>query len=410
MRGAHQTLVEHLEILLKKEFDCFVVAQPGEGPFVPALNAIGIRTFVCDQPWWVTEGGLDHWLYCMRRIPKAVDSIRHIIRKEQIDVVYSNAGVSPVGAFAAAEEHKPHIWHVRECFTNPATHLWSPAGQKTLATAIGDFASLLIVTSNHVAHEYLPYVPREKLRVIYDGVNCNRYQNDRSTFMDHQILSLGTTSSAKGLNDLIEAAILLSKSGVKFHVDVLGSFDSYKYRNEVVQRLRRVGVSNEVVLHGWKEDIEKWLSKTNILCCPSHAESFGRSVVEGMAAGCAVVATRCGGPEETVVDGETGYLVGKEDPEALAAALADLLTNLWKTKLMGKKGQERAAEIFDAQKTAAQCAEVIFESLSLGHRGFPPTGIAEMMLAILEHGGPRILLGKKWRFISRFFQVLGKPI
>jgi glycosyltransferase involved in cell wall biosynthesis len=66
------------------------------------------------------------------------------------------------------------------------------------------------------------------------------------------------------------------------------------------------------------------MRRSALLVLPSRSESFGSVLVEALACGTPVVATRCGGPEDIVAD-EVGVLVSKEDPEALAAALEHVL-------------------------------------------------------------------------------------
>ena len=75
------------------------------------------------------------------------------------------------------------------------------------------------------------------------------------------------------------------------------------------------------------EEVAALMQKSAVLVLPSRAESFGAVLVEALASGTPVIATRCGGPEDIVTD-KVGRLVASEDPEALANAIADVLSNL----------------------------------------------------------------------------------
>jgi glycosyltransferase involved in cell wall biosynthesis len=82
-----------------------------------------------------------------------------------------------------------------------------------------------------------------------------------------------------------------------------------------------------------------------LLC--SRQESLPLSVREGMTAGLPTVATRVGGVPETVEDGESGLLVPKEDPEALAKAMARLAADADRRQAMGRRAAEIVHEKFN---------------------------------------------------------------
>ena len=83
---------------------------------------------------------------------------------------------------------------------------------------------------------------------------------------------------------------------------------------------------------------------------PSLDEGLGRSMVEAMAAGKPVVASRVGGIPEAVEDGKTGILVPPGDARALASALTVMMDNPEKALEMGRRGRERAEKLFDEER------------------------------------------------------------
>jgi glycosyltransferase involved in cell wall biosynthesis len=88
---------------------------------------------------------------------------------------------------------------------------------------------------------------------------------------------------------------------------------------------RDLGVADRVVSTGHLDDASAALSGLDVLVSSSREEGFGLALVEAMAAGIPVVATRCGGPEDIIDDARTGLLVAPEDPHALATAVERLL-------------------------------------------------------------------------------------
>jgi len=89
-----------------------------------------------------------------------------------------------------------------------------------------------------------------------------------------------------------------------------------------------------------------WYRAATVVVNPSLSESFGISIVEGMACGIPVVGTKVGGMLETIVDGETGRSVDAERPDLLAAALLEVLGNRELANAMGQHGRQRAVERF----------------------------------------------------------------
>src|SRR6185312_8449317 len=101
---------------------------------------------------------------------------------------------------------------------------------------------------------------------------------------------------------------------------VVGSGDA---DGEVAARVRALGLERSVRLCGRQLHtmVPWWMSAADVFCLPSHMEGWPNVVLEALASGRGVVATRVGGIPELVTDGKNGVLVPPKDPEALAAGL-----------------------------------------------------------------------------------------
>jgi hypothetical protein len=95
------------------------------------------------------------------------------------------------------------------------------------------------------------------------------------------------------------------------------------------------------------------------------------------------------------------------DPASLAGALADALADPDRGRAMGLAGRGRAVERFDAAVTAKSMAGVLQDVIGEGPPR-PAAGMADMLLTVLEHGGPRILLGRKWRAYAWLANLMGR--
>ncbi|MEF8794674.1 MAG: TIGR03088 family PEP-CTERM/XrtA system glycosyltransferase [Thiohalorhabdus sp.] len=123
---------------------------------------------------------------------------------------------------------------------------------------------------------------------------------------------------------------------------------------EAAQALADAGLSDRAWLPGSRDDVANLLPAFDLFALPSLAEGISNTVLEALASGVPVVATRVGGNAELVTPGETGALVPPEDPEALAAALAAYLDGPERLPREAETARARAVERFsiDAMVTA----------------------------------------------------------
>lgn len=146
-----------------------------------------------------------------------------------------------------------------------------------------------------------------------------------------RILYVGWINYNKGIDVLLEAMRGLAARGLPGRLALVGG--SY-YRNTRLQeeRLRAVAASldlgDRVTFLGRQppEEVARLMARSAVVVLPSKAESFGAVLVEALACGTPVVATRCGGPED-IVDPEVGRLVPVGDPAALADAISAVLAS-----------------------------------------------------------------------------------
>lgn len=121
-------------------------------------------------------------------------------------------------------------------------------------------------------------------------------------------------------------------------------------RTEMERRAEALGLSDTVIFTGIRRDVPEVLALLDVFVLPSLWEGLPIALLEAMAAGLPVVATRVGGVPEVVVEGETGLLVPPRDPEALAQAILTLLRDPDLRQAMGQAGRERVREHFSVDQ------------------------------------------------------------
>jgi glycosyltransferase involved in cell wall biosynthesis len=106
-------------------------------------------------------------------------------------------------------------------------------------------------------------------------------------------------------------------------------------------------------------DIQRHIATLDVVVHASIIpEPFGQVIIEGMAAGKPVIASRGGGATEIVIDGVSGLLVPMKDDEALAAAMRELLGDAGLRERLGAAGRRRVEEAFRIESTALKISQV----------------------------------------------------
>jgi glycosyltransferase involved in cell wall biosynthesis len=170
------------------------------------------------------------------------------------------------------------------------------------------------------------------LQIIPDGVDGSIFRRPPESLplLPNQILFVGVTRPVKGVDILLRAIRLLVDRGSPVRLLLVGGCFYQQYRREydrLVQMAQDLGLTNHVHFGGEKSfpELVRHMQESALLVLPSRIESFGAVLVEALACGTPVVATRCGGPEDIVTE-EVGVLVPPENPAALAAAIERVLS------------------------------------------------------------------------------------
>ena len=137
-----------------------------------------------------------------------------------------------------------------------------------------------------------------------------------------------------------------------------------EYKNLLVNQVETLGLENDVIFIGFRNDIPKLMNLCDVIVNPSIIpEAFGRTAIEAMACGKAVVAAKMGGMVEVIEDNVTGILVTKTDAPGIADACIKLLENEDRAKEMGLRGRKRTEEFFSAPQITKKIEEIYEEFL-----------------------------------------------
>lgn len=203
-----------------------------------------------------------------------------------------------------------------------------------------------------------------KIYVIPNGVDFDEIQKigTEDKFKHPAILFMGTYSVKKGIDILLNAVPIIRKEIPSLHVYIAGKSVSEEEDKNLKKLAEELNIEENVSFLGFISGAEKYAyyKSADIYVHPSRYEPFGVVLLEAMACGKPIVASRVGGIPFVVEDGKTGLLFKSENVEELAEKVMLLLRNKELRVKMGKAGRERA-KLFTWERSAEMTVEVYKE-------------------------------------------------
>ncbi|HEY4593316.1 MAG TPA: glycosyltransferase family 4 protein, partial [Thermoanaerobaculia bacterium] len=354
-----------------------LVVLPEEGPLRGEIEALSIPVRILPLAWWIpaTHWNAERFLAQLEGLEERAAALENWLVRERIALVHTNTIVTLEGALAAARLGLPHVWHSRGLFGDgfPPAYLDDP---RFFLSAVDLLAGTVVCVSEAVRRQMAEVCRLAPLRVVYDGFDLDRFLArpvaDPGTVRARYGLAeaarvvacVGGIQRRKGQLDLVEAAALLAADFPDAVFVLAGAAGDAEYLAVVQERIAALGLSGRFRLIGFEPEIRDLLAISTALVHPSHSEGLGLAILEAVAVGLPVVATRCGGPEEIVEDGVSGLLVPPRDPPALAAALRRVLGVPATARLLGAAAVTGAARAFSLETTARNMEEIYRELLA----------------------------------------------
>lgn len=223
-------------------------------------------------------------------------------------------------------------------------------------------------------------VQEKRVSHIYNGVDTQRFHPHSGFcpslglegFTPPGTLVIGAVGRMQAVKDqlvLVQAFLHLldSEPAVRERVRLVMIGDG-PLREEALQVLHDARVAHLAWLPGERDDIPEILRSLDLFVLPSLAEGISNTLLEAMASGLPVVATRVGGNPELVVEDKTGKLVPPANPVAMADAIGNYLANSDKRRLHGQAGRKRVEEHFSMEAMVSGYLAVYDSVLKNDHR------------------------------------------
>ena len=386
MGGGEVALFSLVQRLDRTRFSPLVVLG-SEGALHGKLIEAGVETYVLPIASAVAQTRKDSLgggsLLRVRAIGISIAyawQLARFMRSHRAALVHANSlKADIIGGLAAHLARVPIIWHVRDRIEPD----YLPGPVVKVFRTLCRWLPRHVIANSHATLQTLHLPPTRAASVVYSGLDLNGYcplpQSDGETPREEAsrrlsqapvIGIIGRISPWKGQHIFLKMAAAVHARVPDSRFQICGSamFGEEAYEAELRALVTQLGLEECVDFLGFRSDVAHVIQGLDLLVHASTTgEPFGQVVVQGMAAGKPVVATRGGGVPEIVVDGVTGRLVPMNDVESMTQAVLDLLADPKAALAMGLAGCQRAQEQFSIEHTVEQ-VETIYTNM-LARRG-----------------------------------------
>jgi sugar transferase (PEP-CTERM/EpsH1 system associated) len=302
------------------------------------------------------------------RIQFSIFRLARIMRQYRPHIVHSRNWGAIEAIFAARLARVPVVIHSEHGYELEMLK-GLPRRQRLMRRAAYGLCDGIFTVSHELRdfHARQAGISAKRIRVIHNGVDTRRFSPGSNLCLREQLhipphrLVIGTVARMVPIKDhgtLLRAAELMIAKGVDAHFLLVGGGPLLESHQAYVRNSK--ALADRVVFLGGIDGVPDVLRAMDVFVLPSTSEGMSNTILEAMASGLPVVATRVGGNGEVVQEGQTGWLFPPGDSEKLAGRLEDLLLDRERLQAAGRAGRERVLTHFGLEGMVAN-----YESLYL---------------------------------------------
>jgi glycosyltransferase involved in cell wall biosynthesis len=352
--GSQTHLRQVLRLLDRTRFTPTLICLTGKGDLLDDMRALEIPIFAPAADASFRGVGLG-----MR-----IAAVRRVLRRERVDIVHNYLlRANLVGSVAARLARVPVvICSKRGCHER--------RGFELLTAKIGNALADRIMVNADAVREFVhdnEGCRRDKMFVVPSGVDTERFaplpavgfKTRLGLPEDRCVIGVVTRMRVrKGVEEFVRAIARVRQTHPNAHGVIVGEVGL----DDGLQALvRELGIADRLTLLGRRSDMPEVMSAFDVFVLASHDEGMSNAILEAMAMEKPVVATDVGGTGEVVRHGHSGLLVPAKDPEALAAAIAEVLNQPVRAREMGRLGRRITEERFSAHSMVRQMEQVYLD-------------------------------------------------
>ncbi len=305
--GASKVLISTIDIFIKNGYDIYLLL-PNEGPLnnneiikKTNLKIINLGVF---RKKYFNIFGLINRLYF---IIKSSLYIKRFLKKNQIDLVYTNTSTVISPSIAAKFVGKPSIHHIHEIPNS--NYIYA----KFITTFLNNFSRNIICVSKSVTDFWIKTGLKEfKVNTINNGFNYKKIKQKNLDQKKIIFTSVSRIIPYKGHELLIRLFDVLCKKNNKIHLQIVGDTLTHyeKYLCQLKLNIKDRGLDDRITFIGFREDITTILTKSNFFIhTPISPDPFPTVIFEAIQSGTPVITNNLGGAYEILNNGKNGLII-----------------------------------------------------------------------------------------------------
>jgi len=345
--GSKISLLDILRTAPRDQVSYVVLQAPVNKNYEEQISGFAQHIFYIDLPTWQKYKRVSSLekirapfadSFRLLSTVSAALNLRKIILDNQIDIIHTNNGLSPVGAIASFLANRPHIWHIREligskgeyplilgdralqlyrklskqliCNSNFTQEAFKAAAIPTIVIQNGiDLAGFNDLTERANAL-------RQTLLGDFDGILIGMSGNLTTKLKKHDLF-LRIASKVKAINRNCKFIIFGGQTNLEVTI----------YTKQLRQLAQTLNLEKEVVWADFIQDNATMMGCVDIFVHPASKEGSGRVVMEAMAAGKPVVCARSGGVQELIQSQVNGFCVTPDNEDEFVSVINQLIQN-----------------------------------------------------------------------------------
>jgi glycosyltransferase involved in cell wall biosynthesis len=367
--GAELAMLEAVSCLTERQVEVVGIV-PAHGPLSPLLKASGATVVAQHNAWWATPGGTSTLRLARQAAGSAARNVGAFGRMSRLlqeidpDLVVTNTLAIPLGAFAARRSGLPHVWYRHE-FGRRDHGFRFHFGERATFAAIERLSDRVIVNSRSVLEDAPGRRFRSKARLVTYAVTVPPHEpHDGPRDGPLRLVQIGRIAPSKGHKDAVHAGGELRRRGIDVEIRFVGPTRWPRYIEELHALAGAEGVGDLISITGFRPDPAEEVIQADVALTCSRLEAFGRTTVEAMKLGKAVIGARSAGTAELIRDGETGFTYAPGDAAELASKIELFARDRSLAPALGANAKSWAGQTFTADRYASELMEVFQEALA----------------------------------------------
>jgi len=339
--GLERQLFYLLQAMDRQQYSPIVVVwnYKEDDVYVPLIRNLGVQVLAFPQDY----GGVSKLLAFGKLVKQVKPEVIHSF------CFYTNFAAYCGGVLIRAVA----VGALRSDFTREKKNSGVVLGELSARWPNMHISNNIMATEN-IRKTHSIFVPK-KLFVVRNGLDLQKFKYvNLPKVKKTRILAVGSLLPVKRWDRLIEAAADLKQDGYDFLVWIVGDGP---LRLSLEKQVETLGLTEHVIFLGHRNDIPNLLADSCFLVHTSDSEGCPNVVLEAMACGRAVVATDVGDIPFLIRDGNTGFLVEREDHATLTRKMGMLLKHTDLCRRMGEAGRSRAEKEFGMDRVVSETLE-----------------------------------------------------